>query len=158
MTTAASPDTTPIPLAVGERAWLRPLKALISYGILFLLAAMFIYPFLLAISTSFKTLPEINQNPIGLIPQTFTLEGYQRLFSFNVGRWTFNSALVATIITVLNLFFASLAGFGDLISTVYPVFGYLGALSLALVFWNWRYYRRRERQSGEKSLDEGART
>lgn len=55
-------------------------------------------------------------------------------------------------------FFASLAGFGDLISTVYPVFGYLGALSLALVFWNWRYYRRRERQSGEKSLDEGART
>lgn len=55
-------------------------------------------------------------------------------------------------------FFASLAGFGDLISTVYPAFGYLGALSLALVFWNWRYYRRRERQSREKSLDEGTRT
>ncbi len=111
MTTAASSESTPVPLAVGERAWLRPLKAIISYGVLFLLAAMFIYPFLLAISTSFKTLPEINQNAVGLIPQTFTLEGYQRLFSFNVGRWTFNSALVATIITVLNLFFASLAGY-----------------------------------------------
>ena len=61
MTTAVSSDT-PVPLAIGERAWLRPVKAIISYGILFLLAAMFIYPFLLAISTSFKTLPEINQN------------------------------------------------------------------------------------------------
>ena len=93
-----------------ERAWVRPLKAILSYGILFLLAAMFIYPFLLAISTSFKTLPEIAVNPVSLIPQTFTLEGYERLFSFNVGRWTLNSALVASIITLGNVFFASLAG------------------------------------------------
>lgn len=42
-------------------------------------------------------------------------------------------------------FFASLAGFGDLISTVYPVFGYLGALSLVLVFWNYLHYRRQEK-------------
>ena len=54
---------------------------------------------------------------------------------------------------VAAAFFASLAGFGDLISTVYPVFGYLGVLSLALVFWNYLYYRRRERQR-EKHLDE----
>ena len=54
MTTAVS-DTTPVPLAVGERTWVRPLKALISYAVLFLLTLMFIYPFMLAISTSFKT-------------------------------------------------------------------------------------------------------
>jgi multiple sugar transport system permease protein len=72
---------------------------------------MFIYPFLLAISTSFKTLPEINLNPVGLIPQTFTLQGYERLFSFNVGRWTINSAIVAIFITLGNVFFASLAGY-----------------------------------------------
>ena len=41
---------------------------------------------------------------------------------------------------------ASLAGFGDLISTVYPVFGYLGALSLVLVFWNYLHYRRQEKE------------
>jgi len=110
MTTTATTDVT-APLAVGERAWVRPVKAIVSYGVLFLLAAMFIYPFLLAVSTSFKTLPEINQNPIGLIPQTFTLAGYLRLFSFNVGRWTFNSALVAAMITIGNVFFASLAGY-----------------------------------------------
>ena len=51
-------------------------------------------------------------------------------------------------------FLASLAGFGDLISTVYPVFGYLGALSLLLVFWNWLYYRNKEKNR-EKGLDEG---
>lgn len=95
----------------GARPWARPLKAVLSYGLLFLLAAMFIYPFLLAVSTSFKTLPEINQNPASLIPQTFTLEGYERLFSFNVGRWTVNSALVAVAITLGNLAFASLAGY-----------------------------------------------
>ena len=43
-------------------------------------------------------------------------------------------------------FLASLAGFGDLISTVYPVFGYLGALSLVLVFWNYLHYRRQEKE------------
>ena len=45
-------------------------------------------------------------------------------------------------------FAASLVGFGDLISTIYPVFGYLGALSLVLVFCNWMYYRKKA-----KSLD-----
>ena len=109
MTTTAS---TTVAAPVGaERPWARPLKAILSYGLLFLLAAMFIYPFLLAISTSFKTLPEISQNSVSLIPKTFTLEGYQRLFSFNVGRWTFNSALVAVLITLGNVFFGSLAGY-----------------------------------------------
>ena len=49
-------------------------------------------------------------------------------------------------------FCASLAGFGDLIGTVYPVFGYLGVISLALVFWNWRYYRRQEKKE-QKGVD-----
>lgn len=107
MTTLASSTTT----TRGERTWVRPLKAILSYGVLLLLAAMFIYPFLLAIGTSFKTMPEIAANPSRLIPETFTLEGYQRLFTFDVGRWTFNSALVAVAITLGNVLFASLAGY-----------------------------------------------
>jgi len=87
------------------------LKPVLSYGVLILLAAMFIYPFLLAIGTSFKTLPDINNNPVALIPTVFTTEGYQRLAQFNVPRWTFNSFLVASIITLGNVLFASLAGY-----------------------------------------------
>lgn len=93
-------------LRIGER-----LRLTLSYGLLFLIALVFLYPFVLAISTSFKTLPEINQNPVGLIPQTFTLEGYQRMFALNVGRWAVNSLLIATIITITNVLFSALAGY-----------------------------------------------
>ena len=66
---------------------------LLSYALLFLIALAFIYPFILAIATSFKTLPEIATNPVSPIPQTFTLDGYQRMFALNVDRWAINSFL-----------------------------------------------------------------
>ena len=87
------------------------IRLVLSYGLLFLLALSFIYPFLLAIGTSFKTLPEINQNPVALIPQEFSLAGYLRLLTFNVPRWIINSGLVAVLITLGNVLFASLAGY-----------------------------------------------
>ncbi len=110
MTTVATNTGATTVEREGRGAW-HYVKLFLSYGLLFALAAAFIYPFLLAIGTSLKTLPEINQTPVAIIPRDFTLEGYQRLFSFNVGRWTFNSALVAVIVTLGNVFFASLAGY-----------------------------------------------
>ena len=86
-------------------------RKVLSYGILFLLALTFIYPFLLAIATSFKSLPEINQFPVSLIPKEISLEGYRRLLNFNVPRWTINSGLVAVSVTLGNLLFASLGGY-----------------------------------------------
>ncbi len=91
--------------------WREHLRLALSYALLFLIALIFLYPFVLAISTSFKTLPEINERPVALIPQTFTLEGYQRMFALNVGRWAFNSFLIATIVTVSNVLFSGLAGY-----------------------------------------------
>lgn len=86
-------------------------RLVLSYGVLFLLALSFFYPFLLAISTSFKSLPEIAQNPVNLIPETFTLEGYRQMQGLNVGRWMFNSAFVSVAITLGNVIFASMAGY-----------------------------------------------
>lgn len=111
MATAVSNPAAAAQAEVRGRGAGHYVKLVLSYGILFLLAAAFIYPFMLAIATSFKTLPEINQSPVSLIPREFTLEGYQRLLNFNVGRWTINSALVAVAITLGNVFFASLAGY-----------------------------------------------
>lgn len=91
--------------------WRENLRLVLSYALLFLIALIFLYPFVLAISTSFKTLPEINERPVALIPQTFTLEGYQRMFALNVGRWAFNSFLIAAIVTVSNVLFSGLAGY-----------------------------------------------
>ena len=91
--------------------WRETLRLVLSYTLLFLIALVFLYPFALAITTSFKTLPEIAENPVRLIPQTFTLEGYQRMFALNVDRWALNSFVIATTVTVSNVLFASLAGY-----------------------------------------------
>ena len=111
MATVASNTTTTAPAVASGRGAGHYIRLILSYALLFILAGAFIYPFLLAIGTSFKTLPEINLYPVSVIPREFTLEGYQRLMNFNVGRWTVNSALVAVIITLGNVFFASLAGY-----------------------------------------------
>lgn len=94
-----------------DNPWRETLRLALSYALLFLIALIFLYPFVLAITTSFKTLPEINERPVALIPQTFTLEGYQRMFALNVGRWAVNSFLIAAIVTVSNVLLSALAGY-----------------------------------------------
>ncbi len=94
-----------------ERSLWDRARVLLSYLLLFALAAVFLYPFLLALTTSFKPLPEINQRPVALIPQEWTLAGYRLMLSQNVGRWALNSALVATVVTVTNVIFAGMAGY-----------------------------------------------
>lgn len=86
-------------------------RLILSYGLLFLLAASFLYPFLLSLTTSFKTLPEIAQNPVGLIPEVWTMEGYERMRGFQIGVWAGNSAAIAIIVTLGNVIFASMAGY-----------------------------------------------
>ncbi|GIV68810.1 MAG: carbohydrate ABC transporter permease [Caldilinea sp.] len=108
----AASMTTSAPTAVRRESRLREnIRLVLSYALLFLIALVFLYPFVLAISTSFKTLPEINERPVALIPQTFTLEGYQRMFALNVGRWAFNSFFIAATVTISNVLFSALAGY-----------------------------------------------
>jgi multiple sugar transport system permease protein len=109
VSTASTPATAPVR---EERSQFWPrVRLVLSYALLFLIALTFLYPFVLAIATSFKTLPEIAQNPVSPIPQTFTLEGYQRMFALNVGRWAFNSFFIAAVVTLTNVLFAALAGY-----------------------------------------------
>ena len=93
-----------------SRIWIQS-RLWISYALLFGLAFAFFYPFLLAVTTSFKPLPEIASDPVSLLPKTWTLEGYELMRGMNVGRWVFNSAFVAVLVTVGNLLFASMAGY-----------------------------------------------
>src|SRR5262245_37538392 len=86
------------------RVWLSSL-------LLFLLALSFLYPFLLAITTSFKPLPEINTRPVALWPRVWTTEGYGYMLRLNVGRWAFNSALIALVVTVTNVLISGMAGY-----------------------------------------------
>lgn len=72
----------------------------------------FILPFLWMVSASFKTTQEIFSYPPTLIPQSFSLANYERLFNnWPFPSWYGNSLVVAMATTVMVLFFSSLAGF-----------------------------------------------
>lgn len=82
------------------------------YAILITYSVLVFVPFLWTISTSFKTLPE--SLLLTFIPQNPTAQGY-------ITAWTqlkpvlpvmfFNSALVAALATVTNVFFGALGGY-----------------------------------------------
>lgn len=111
MTAASAPIPPARAVKPAKSSFWPRVRLVLSYVLLFLIALSFLYPFVLAIATSFKTLPEINQNPVSPIPQTFTLEGYQRMFGLNVGRWAINSFGIAAAVTVTTVLLASLAGY-----------------------------------------------
>ena len=85
----------------------------ILYTILILYAIITFIPFAWALSASFKPLSEIVSGGTNFIPQQFTLENYQQIFSQEplFGRWLFNSVFVAICVTGFNLLFNSMAGY-----------------------------------------------
>ena len=94
-------------------AWQRfRIGALLSYAMLIAFAIVYIYPFLVALSSSFKTDAEATNNPLALVPQTWSFVAYQRLFlDVPLPLWTMNSALITIIVTLCRVFFDSLAGY-----------------------------------------------
>jgi multiple sugar transport system permease protein len=91
-------------------------KRVVGYTLLAFFALVFIMPFVLSIATSFKTLPDIQANPVSLIadPQYgWTLDGVRALNSRNIRlpRWTLNSVITTVCVVALRIVFASLAGY-----------------------------------------------
>jgi multiple sugar transport system permease protein len=85
---------------------------LIGYILLVALALLYIYPFLISIAGSFKTDAESTQNPLSLIPQTWSFAAYERLFTdVPLPLWTLNSIFIAVVVTFGRVFFDSLAGY-----------------------------------------------
>jgi multiple sugar transport system permease protein len=82
------------------------------YVLLAALALVYIYPFLVQVSTSFKTDAAAAADPVSLIPTPFTWAAYERLFlNSDFPTWFFNSAVVTIFVTLGRVFFASLAGY-----------------------------------------------
>ncbi|MED4015976.1 carbohydrate ABC transporter permease [Sutcliffiella cohnii] len=83
------------------------------YGILVTYAIITLVPFLWAVSSSFKSLEEIVSGAINFIPKNFTLDNYRQIFLEQelFPRWMFNSLVIATVGTALNLLFNSMAGY-----------------------------------------------
>jgi len=86
--------------------------ALLGYLLLIGLALIYIYPFLIAIASSFKTDAEATANALSLVPQTWSNAAYDRLFTdVPLLRWAGNSTLITLIVTAGRVFFNSLAGY-----------------------------------------------
>lgn len=86
-------------------------------GIFYLLlvgyAVITLVPFLWALSASFKPLAEIAAGGVNFIPEAFTTDNYRTIFVQEplFGRWLMNSAIAATLVTLLNVLFNSMAGY-----------------------------------------------
>lgn len=93
-------------------------KRTVSYGVLSLFALIYLGPFVLSVATSFKTSANSLANPLSLFPSPVTTLSWRQLFGFadsavdiRLGRWTLNSIIVTTCITVGRVGLASLAGY-----------------------------------------------
>jgi multiple sugar transport system permease protein len=101
-------------------------KGAILYAILVPGAILFVAPLVWMISASFQPVGDIFSWPPQWIPQNPNVEGYKLFFgivdpgqlegraaraAIGVERWFINSAIVASSITILQLFFNSLAAY-----------------------------------------------
>ncbi len=77
-----------------------------------MLALIYIYPFLISVAGSFKTDADATNNPLALIPQTWSFSAYERLFTdVPLPTWAMNSTIVTVFVTIGRVFFDSLAGY-----------------------------------------------
>lgn len=86
--------------------------ALASYLMLVVLALIYIYPFLISLAGSFKTDADATNNPLSLLPQTWSFTAYERLFTqVPLPLWAMNSMIVTIVVTLGRVFLDSLAGY-----------------------------------------------
>ena len=97
MTTAATIPQVAVELPPKPRTRVKHLSprlrasAAVSYLILIALALIYIYPFLISIAGGFKTDADATQNPLSLIPQTWSFKSFETLFTVltlgTIGAW-----------------------------------------------------------------------
>jgi multiple sugar transport system permease protein len=90
----------------------RQLRTALSYAVLIAIAIVFIFPFLIAIVTSFKTEPNATGDPLGLAPSPVTSDAFRQLYKDqDFLLWVKNSAFVTLSVTFLRVFLDSIAGY-----------------------------------------------
>jgi len=87
------------------------LSLFLGYAVLILFAFIYLYPFLIQLTTSFKTNPGAVRDPLSLIADPFTTAAFDRLFATEFPRWFANSTVVTLFVTAGRVFFNSLAGY-----------------------------------------------
>ena len=82
-----------------------------GYVVLVLAAIVYLYPFLIQLTTSFKTNPDAVDDPLSLLADPATLAAFRRLAETDFPLWFFNSFVVTLFVTAGRVFLDSLAGY-----------------------------------------------
>jgi multiple sugar transport system permease protein len=84
----------------------------VGYAILIFFSLVFLYPFVIQISNSFKTDANAAANPLSPVPDPLTMTAFERIFAgTDFPLWLGNSLLVTVVITAGRVFLDSLAGY-----------------------------------------------
>jgi len=91
-------------------------RKVLGYSVLIFFALVFIFPFLLALTSSFRSLPDIQADPVSLFPTEgfgWTLDGIRRLASDQIRfpRWAFNSMVTTVVVVIARVAFDTMAGY-----------------------------------------------
>ena len=85
-------------------------RRIVLYVLLVAFALLFFTPLLWTVSTSFKTLPDSAY--FNLVPHPFTTDAWKSVWNdYDFKRYALNSLFLAVVVTLLNLFLASLGGY-----------------------------------------------
>jgi multiple sugar transport system permease protein len=107
----AAKGTPPVASGIPGRERADRIRTVVTYIVMFTVAALFFIPFLWSVSTSFRTIADTVQG-FSLLPRHWTTVGYHDVFyKYHFGRYTMNSAIIAGAVTASNLFLASLGGY-----------------------------------------------
>lgn len=88
-----------------------------AYAMLIIFALLYLAPFAFETANSFKTDGDASANGLSLVPHPPSVSAWDQIFGISnngitdIPRWLFNSAFVATFITIGSVFLASLAGY-----------------------------------------------
>ena len=99
--------TTPKPMVSNRAA----LVLFLGYAVLVIFSFVYLYPFFIQLTTSFKTNADAVDNPLSLVADPFSTEAFNRLFDTDFPLWFFNSVLVTVFVTAGRVFLDSLAGY-----------------------------------------------
>jgi len=88
-----------------------PGKRLAVYAALLVFALVYIYPFIVQVSTSFKTNADAVANPLRIVPDPITTAAFQRIAETDFPLWFMNSVIVTLCVTLGRVFLDSLAGY-----------------------------------------------
>ena len=107
-----TPDQNLVSRAVAGNIWLSRVGRVVTYGILTAVAIAALMPVYWMFTTSLMGQASYLKQPPEWFPVDPTFQNFQQMFANpNMFRWMLNSAFVSLSVTLLNIFFASLAGY-----------------------------------------------